>query len=111
MPTVIGTLTVNLEANTASFTADLGKAGNSLENLSDKATTAGAATDYSMGEARHGVMLLGEEFGIHLPRGLTTFIASLGPVGAAMEIAFPFIAIAVGATLLIKHLVAIQEAA
>ena len=50
-------------------------------------------------------MLLGEEFGVHLPRGLTTFIARLGPVGAAMEAAFPFVAIAVGASLLIEHLV------
>jgi hypothetical protein len=62
------------------------------------------------GEARHGVMMLGEEFGVHLPRGLTTFIASIGPVGAAMEAAFPFIAIALGATLLLKHLATLHEA-
>jgi hypothetical protein len=63
-----------------------------------------------MMEARHGVMLLGEEFGVHLPRSLTTFIASIGPIGAAMEAAFPFLAIAVGATLLIEHLAALQAA-
>jgi hypothetical protein len=67
--------------------------------------------EYSMMEARHGVMMLGEEFGVHLPRGLTTFIASLGPVGAAMEAAFPFLAIILGATLLIEHLTKIGEAA
>jgi hypothetical protein len=67
--------------------------------------------EYSMTEARHGVMMLGEEFGVHLPRGLTTFIASLGPVGAAMEAAFPFLAIILGATLLIEHLTKIGEAA
>jgi hypothetical protein len=38
-----------------------------------------------MMEARHGVILLGEEFGIHLPRGVTSFLASIGPVGAAMR--------------------------
>jgi hypothetical protein len=64
----------------------------------------------SMCEARHGVMMLGEEFGVHLPRGLTTFIASIGPVGAAMEAAFPFLAIALGATLLLEHLMALKEA-
>jgi hypothetical protein len=53
-------------------------------------------------------MLLGEEFGVHLPRGITTFLASLGPVAAAMEAAFPFLAIAVGATLLIEHLAKIR---
>ena len=63
-----------------------------------------------MFEARHGVMLLGEEFGIHLPRALTAFITSIGPIGAAMESAFPFLAIAVGATLLIQHLVAMHQA-
>jgi hypothetical protein len=58
----------------------------------------------SMTEARYGVLLLGEELGIHLPRGVTTFLASLGPVGAAMSTAFPFLAIAVGATMLIAKL-------
>jgi hypothetical protein len=62
-----------------------------------------------MMEARHGVMLLGEEFGIHLPRALTSFIASIGPVGAAMEAAFPFLAILVGATLLLEHLSKLKE--
>jgi hypothetical protein len=64
----------------------------------------------NMMEARHGVILLGEEFGIHLPRGVTSFLASLGPVGAAMEAAFPFLAIAVGATILIEHLTKMHEA-
>ena len=70
----------------------------------------GHEVGYKMSEARHGVMLLGEEFGIHLPRALTSFIASMGPVGAAMEAAFPFLAIAVGATLLIEHLMKLREA-
>jgi hypothetical protein len=70
----------------------------------------GAELGGHMGHARHGVMLLGEEFGVHLPRGITTFIASLGPVGAAMSAAFPFLAIAVGATLLLEHLAKVKEA-
>ena len=70
----------------------------------------GAGTSYSMMEARHSVMLLGEEFGIHLPRALSTFIASLGPIGPALEAAFPFLAVAVGATLLIEHLAKMHEA-
>ena len=70
----------------------------------------GKRTGMATMEARHGVMLLGEEFGVHLPRALTTFIASIGPIGAAMEAAFPFLAIAVGATLLIEHLEKMREA-
>jgi hypothetical protein len=79
--------------------------------MADGVESASSRTNYSMTEARHGVMMLGEEFGVHLPRGLTTFIASLGPVGAAMEMAFPFLAIILGATLLIEHLTKIGEAA
>src|SRR5581483_3641831 len=44
-----------------------------------------------------------------LPRALTSFIASIGPVGAAMEAAFPFLAIIVGATLLLEHLAKLRE--
>ena len=29
----------------------------------------GREVGHSMGEARHGVMMLGEEFGVHLPVG------------------------------------------
>jgi hypothetical protein len=85
--------------------ADAAKAARgSFRDIKSGASEMGGNVSYSMTEARHGVMLLGEEFGLHLPRGLTTFIASLGPVGGAMEAAFPFIAIAVGATLLLEHL-------
>ena len=72
---------------------------------------AGKAGEYSMMEARHSVMILGEEFGAHLPRALTSFIASLGPVGPALEAAFPFLAIILGATLLIEHFSKLGEAA
>jgi len=46
---------------------------------------------------------LGEEFGIHLPRGVTSFLASHRPGGRGHEAAFPFLAIAVGCpTILIE---------
>ncbi len=64
-----------------------------------------------MTEARHSVQLLSEEFGLHLPRGVTSFLASLGPVAGAMEAAFPFIAIAVGATFLIEKLMKLGDEA
>jgi hypothetical protein len=82
----------------------------SFSDIKSGAREMGAEVGGTMGSARHGVMMLGEEFGIHLPRGLTTFIASLGPVGAAMSAAFPFIAIAVGATLLLEHLEKMRQA-
>jgi hypothetical protein len=63
-----------------------------------------------MMEARHSVMMLGEEFGIRLPRSITSFIASLGPIGPALEAAFPFLALIGIAALFLEHLQKIREA-
>ena len=107
-------LSVDLQTKTATFQSGMADAAKSargaFNDIKGGAGDMGRATGGSMMEARHGVMLLGEEFGIHLPRALTSFIASIGPVGAAMEAAFPFLAIAVGATLLIEALVKMHEA-
>lgn len=101
-------LSVDLQTKTATFQtglADAAKAARgSFTDIKSGAGEMGGSVNYSMMEARHGVMLLGEEFGVHLPRALTSFIASIGPIGAALEAAFPFLAIAVGATLLLEHL-------
>lgn len=107
-------LSVDLQAKTATFAtgmADAAKtARGSFNDIKEGARACGAETGYSMTEARHGVMLLGEEFGVHIPRALTSFLAGLGPIGGAMEAAFPFLAIAVGATLLLEHLGKLHEA-
>src|SRR5580698_6774352 len=107
-------LSVDLQTKTATFQSGMADAAKSARGafaeIKSGAGQMGGAVGGSMMEARHGVMLLGEEFGIHLPRSLTMFIASIGPVGAAMEAAFPFLAIAVGATLLIEALVKVHEA-
>jgi len=106
-------LSVDLQTKTATFQsglADAAKAARgSFTDIKSGAGDMGRGVSGHMMEARHGVMLLGEEFGVHLPRALTSFIASIGPIGAAMEAAFPFLAIAVGATLLIEHLVKMHE--
>jgi hypothetical protein len=107
-------LSVDLQTKTATFQSGLADAARAARGaFNDIKTGAGnmaGAVNTNMFEARHGVMLLGEEFGIHLPRALTAFLTSIGPIGAAMEAAFPFLAIAVGATLLIQHLATLREA-
>jgi hypothetical protein len=107
-------LSVDLQTKTATFETGLSDAvrtaRGSFNEIKGGAGEMGREVSGNMMEARHGVMLLGEEFGVHLPRALTTFIASIGPVGAAFEAAFPFLAIAVGATLLIEALVKMHEA-
>jgi hypothetical protein len=108
-------LSVDLTTRTATFTTGLADAAKgargSFNDIKASARDMGESTRGSMMEARHGVMLLGEEFGVHLPRGVTTFLASLGPVATAMQAAFPFLAIAVGATFLIEKLLKIGETA
>lgn len=107
-------LSVDLQAKTATFQTGMSEAARSARGAFDEiggaAGQGGRRVGSGMMEARHSVMLLGEEFGVHIPRALATFIAGLGPIGAAMEAAFPFLAIAVGATLLIEHLVKMHEA-
>src|ERR1700743_675670 len=107
-------LSVDLQTKTATFQSGMAEAARSARGaFTDIKSGSGemaGEVGTNMMEARHGVMLLGEAFGGHLPRALTTFIASIGPVGAAMEAAFPFLAIAVGATLLIEALVKMHEA-
>ena len=68
---------------------------------------------YSMTEARHAIRGVGEEVGIHMPRFVSTFLAELPAVGAAMASAFSVVAI-VGivemvATTLPKAFDALQE--
>ena len=108
MANPVWSLSVDLQTKTAVFQSGMADAAKQARaafgDIKDGAKEASAETSYSMMEARHGVMLLGEEFGVHLPRGITSFLASLGPVGAIMEAAFPFLAIALGATLLLEHL-------
>lgn len=109
----VWTLSVDLQTKTATFQSGMSDAARaargSFNDIKSGAGDMARDVGTNMGEARHGVMLLGEEFGIHLPRALTTFIAGLGPIGAAMEAAFPFLAIVVGATLLIEHLAKVRE--
>jgi hypothetical protein len=107
-------LSVDLQAKTATFTTGLAGAAKaargSFNDISSGAKEMGKDTGYSMMEARHGVMMLGEEFGVHLPRAVAGFLAGLGPVGEAMEAAFPFLAIAALATILIERLTKMHEA-
>ena len=64
----------------------------------------------NMFAARHALMSVSEMFGGTLPRAITAFIADIGPVGATLEAAFPFAALALGAFLLLEHLTKLREA-
>src|ERR1043166_9201941 len=108
MPTV-GKLTIDLEAGTYQYTSTLDKAGVDAEKAAGRIKGAFDKVDFA--EARGGMMLFDDLVGVKLPRHVTSFISSLGPIGAAMEAAFPFLAIAVGAVVLIEHLTKLKETA
>ncbi len=107
---VIGTLTVNLEANTATFSGDLGRAAKSAEDFGAKAGAAGKQVDYSMREAKGGMMLMSEELGVHIPRHLQTLIAGIPAVGAAFAEMLPIIGV-IAAIAIIEKLIAKNEEA
>jgi len=113
MPAPVWVLSVDLQTKTAAFVSGLGDASRAargaFSEIKDGASGAGREVSYSMTEARHSVHLITDEFGIHIPRALTSFVAGLGPIGPALEAAFPFLAIVVGATLLLEHLAKLKE--
>jgi len=43
---------------------------------------------YSATEARHALMGVGEEIGVHIPRFVGTFISQMPGIGKALEAAF-----------------------
>jgi hypothetical protein len=58
----------------------------------------------NMFASRHAIMAVSEAFGDTMPRAITAFLVHIGPLGAALEAAFPFAAIGLAAVLLIEHL-------
>ena len=108
---VIGTLTVNLEANTAAFSGDLGKASGALDRLARDAKDAGGKMDYSMRDARGALLLMGEDFGIRLPREIRTMIAEVPAIGVALEALLPIMGVVFAVDLIYKWVEAHEKAA
>lgn len=90
------------ETKMAATTASIGQAGDAIDDMSDRmavgaqgavklgevTTLAGTKVKESMYEARGETELLGEMFGIHLPRHVRSFVAELPGVGTALSAAF-----------------------
>src|SRR3984885_15652278 len=81
---------------------DAGKAG---EEAADTIEDAGQRTTSSVREARGEVALLGEEFGIRLPRHVRSFVAELPGVDEALTAAFSATAV----LFIIQALVGVSE--
>jgi hypothetical protein len=109
MSTLVGTLAVDVTNGTATFKLDDAKS--ELDSFGKKAAETGERVSYSMRESRESIMAVSDMFGVHLPASITRTIAGLGPLGPALEMALPFAALALGATLLVQHLQKIAEEA
>jgi hypothetical protein len=107
---VIGTLVIDLEANTATFTGDLGNASQAVENFGASASEAGEQIDFSMREAKGSMMLLGEEVGVHIPRHLQTLIAEIPGVGVAFAEMLPLVGVIAAIALITKFIEKNDEA-
>jgi hypothetical protein len=88
---VVGELRINMRANTASLVTDMQGASDTAKKTSKQMQDSFNSLD--MTEARGGIMVLGEEIGVHLPRHVQAFVATLPGVGAAMAAAFPLLAV------------------
>jgi hypothetical protein len=93
MPGVAGQVKVIFSADTASYTASVKAAKQQLGVFEQSATSAGKVARQQFADARGGVMVLGEEIGVHLPRHVQAFIAKLPGVTSAMSSAFSAIAV------------------
>lgn len=67
---------------------------NGAVRLGETMTLAGTEAKESMYQARGEVQLLGEEFGVRLPRHVRSFLAELPGVGSALSAAFSITAVA-----------------
>jgi hypothetical protein len=104
--TVVGTLQVDLVANTASFTYDLDQGGKAARKF-------GADASEGFGSAREGAKLAEEAIGVRLPRGLNTLLARIPILNSAFSSMLPIagvlVAISVIAELVQKHNEAMEK--
>ena len=63
----------------------------------------------NMFASRHAIMAVTESLGVQMPRAITALLVHIGPLGAALEAAFPFAAIALGAVLLLEYFSKLHE--
>ena len=91
----VDSLGPRIQAGMSGAEAATGRFGDSLDDVGEKASEAGLEVEeagqlsaHSMSEARGEVALLGEEFGIRLPRHVRSFVAELPGVGEALSAAF-----------------------
>jgi hypothetical protein len=84
------TLTIDLRARTATFRGDMEQAQKIVQGSAREMLRMGHEADrgFDMHEAKGSLALIGEEFGVKIPRHIRGFIAELPGVGKALSSAF-----------------------
>jgi hypothetical protein len=88
--TTIGEVNINLRLSTAQFKTDVRNGSSEARNATKKMKE-DIADD--TGEAKASLALLGEEFGIKIPRHIRAFITELPGVAPALDAAFNSVAV------------------
>jgi hypothetical protein len=93
-------LAVNVIVDTSQLQGGMEATSEAVEHTARRINAAFASTaeahkalEFSMMEARHAAMLLGEETGVHIPRSLTMVLAHSKIIGPALASAFSGIAL------------------
>jgi hypothetical protein len=102
-------LNARIESGMTRASANVGQLGDALDDAGEKADSAASEIESGMTkstvnirEARGEVALLGEEFGVRLPRHVQTFVAQMPGVGEALESAFAATAVIFIAEAIVK---------
>src|SRR5437879_2732505 len=106
MSTTIGEVNINLRMSLKQFKEDV---RNGTEDASISTRKMASEMRATTDEAKGSLMLLGEEVGVHLPRHLTTAIASIPGVGAALSAAFSSVAVIALIEVIAKLVEKVQE--
>jgi hypothetical protein len=104
---IVGTLTVDLVANTASFEGGMKKASSTARTTSKEIQDSFNRMDIS--EARGGMMLFDELIGVHMPRHATAFISQIPGFAAAFSAMFPVAAITVAIVAIDKAFESVEK--
>jgi len=106
-------LSVDLQTKTATFQSGMAGAAKSARGafteIKSGASEMGGHVSTNMFASRHAIMAASEAFGDTMPRAITALLVHIGPLGAALEAAFPFAAIGLAAVLLFQHLSKLKE--
>jgi chemotaxis protein histidine kinase CheA len=82
-------VTVYINGDSAQLGQELTASSQAIRDFGAVSEEAGAATKFSMMEARGSVVLLGEEFGVHAPREISRMIAAVPGIGIALQNLLP----------------------